>query len=279
MQQDILTNLLYCAYRFVTLLGMLPVRYCWRTATFHTSHWHCAYSLAVLAIFAYGYLTSALVAISAIHPLVAIVFVKLTLVTIAATVCMQCCRNRQLSSILNDAVRLATALDASVCTAGHTGPPLRHLFVKVVLLNAMAQCALIRSLNFLVLALTGSPDYVAIAILSVAYFMQTMVPNMFFAAVLSVHFYLGRLNAAVSHAIATAQRVQNDRRSSVHAKQLAYCRISDRLDRLAELHLELTQLTLRLNAAHSLQLLSCTLNFFGVLVFEVFAGGAFGYCV
>lgn len=264
--------MLWCAvlssYTFATILGMLPVRYDRTAARFRTSGWCQGYSLVVLVLFSYGYKTSAVAVISALNPLIAIVFTDLTLGTISATVCLQCWQRHRIVLVLNRSKRIRARLDA-VLLEDNYGGALVRFFVKVIAINAIAQCAVTRALHNLLFTITGNRDYLSIVLVSMAYFMQTIVPNMFFAAVLVARFYLVRVNVAIDALITEAGRLQEDDVLSAHGKQVRFCWISDRLDALSELHQAILELLDELGCIHSLQLLCSTLNFFGILIIEV----------
>lgn len=275
-QARILRLVLTIGYRFVVLLGMLPVRYNSATQQFYSSSWTCAYSMAVFVSFSYFYLTSAVSALKALNPMVAFVFVYLTHTVIAVTVLLQCCAHRRLCRWLNDAHRFAVATAAAASPAGTTidadririAGALRHLFVKTVLVPAVAQCALIRAMGTLILQLTGAPDYMAVVAMSLGYFMQTLVPNAFCAAQLACDVCLQRLGAAVEQRIASAQRAQRSKRSVQR-------RIAVELDQLAAQWLRLAQLAQRATQLHQWQLLCSALNFYGILVLELFLAYVF----
>lgn len=139
----------------------------------------------------------------------------------------------------------------------------------MVVINFIAQFALIKALHSLLILITGSHDYVAIFIVSVAYFMQSMVPNMFYAALQVADFYLNRINSEVRSIVRSVKNFQDNKALSEFAKTRQYCTYSDRLDELAEFHQCLTNLLVSLNDLFSLQLLFNTLNFFGIFVIEV----------
>lgn len=134
----------------------------------------------------------------------------------------------------------------------------------------MAQFALINALHNLLVKITGNKDLVSIFIIFVGYFMQTMVPNMFFAALQVVDFYMTRINNEVQHVVRRAKTIQDNRLASKFARTAEYCSCSDRIDELAELHQTMTHLLQELNRLFAWQLLFNVLNFFGVLIIEVY---------
>lgn len=281
-----LSALFTILYTFITLSGILPVRYDPATRQFRSSAWMLIHSTVVLCTFSYVYMTSGVTAISALNPLIAIVFTDLTLSSICITFALQCLNARRIVRTLNASVRLIGQLNATLLGCRADGwindsdviGLLLRFGCKIVLVNGMAQWALITALYNLLLLITGKRDYSAIVIVSMGYFMQTMVPNMFFAVMLASRFYYERINAAVAATLTEVHRMEETVDRSEHFRQLDFCRLSDRVDELAVQHERLTRLIGDINRVMSLQLLCSTINFFGILVIEVSLVGAFCEC-
>lgn len=265
--------LLKFCYYFVKVFGFLPIYFNCNKNRFETCWPQIVYSLLVLVSFAYIYLTSGVAVISALSPLIAVAFTNLSVTTICVTCLLQCKNHSRIVKFLNQSKAFFHRLNLALITDGKEKQYRRHLwrlFIKVVAVNFIAQFALINAMHNLLVLLTGSRDTVAIFIVSAAYFMQSMVPNIFYAALQVADFYLHRINNETRSIVRRAKYIENSSNLGKFAKSWQYCGCSDRLDELAEHHQKLTNLMVELNQLFSLQLLFNTLNFFGIFVIEVF---------
>lgn len=258
------------AYYFAKVLGFFPVRFNSRCNRFQSSRRQVVYSCALLVAFAFTYLTSGVAIISALSPLIAIAFTNLSVTTICCTLLIQCKHYRSIAAFCNQSKDCIERLDRSLGTATtNCRPQLLRIAFKFFYVNFMAQYAVIKALHNLLVSITGSNDFVAIFIVSMAYFMQTMVPNIFFSVLQVFDFYIDQINREVQRVVDRAKCVEDNRRSTKFAKTFAYCSCSDRLDELAELHQSIVHLLGDLNGLCGPQLLLNILNFFGIFVIEV----------
>lgn len=272
LQYRILKVTITVSYYFVKVLGLFPARYNSRLKRFETCRPQVAYSILVFIAFAHTYLTSGVAVISALSPLIAVAFTYLSVTTIFATFVMQCVRHAAIVRFANVSKtfleHLNTRLSVDLPNSSFRSKMV-FLGFKVIFINCMAQFAVISAMNNLLIVLTGSQDFMAIFIVSVAYFLQTMVPNMLVAALQLADFYFSRINLEVRTTIIKAHRFQNSTALSDIVKQFGYCECSDRLDELAKFHLALSTLLGVLTQMFSIQLLINTLYFLGVFVIEV----------
>lgn len=243
---------------FCTVFGLFPFRYNETNKIFETSLFRYCYSIVFYIAFAYFYLTSGLFVIMRLNPLAMIAFVYLTMIAIAVIFIVQCWKASRIARFLNDAMSLLSQLAPIRDYAEIDRESLLMFLFKVLIVSAIAQLAVINGCRILGELVTGSVDYFVIFVISVAYFLQTIVPNMLYVTILISSFYYRRINveiAAVMKEVAKA-------RGSFEA-------IPDRLNNLARLHLKLTEVLKTGNSVFSVQLLFSTADFIAILIIEV----------
>lgn len=261
------------AYYFVKGLGFFPIHYDCHTKQFQTSRPQLVYSLLLLIAFSYTYLTSGVSIISALSPLIAVAFTNLSVTTISITLLLQCKNHQSIVLFSNRSKDLMLQINRTLLNNKqpiNIRSQLVRLAFKLVFINFMAQFAVIKALHNLLIMITGSKDLMAIFIVSMAYFMQTMVPNIFFVALQVANFYLDLINQEVLNVVRRASFMQDNCKFSKFARIEEHCSCSDRIDELAELHQTMTHLLKDLNKLCALQLMFNVLNFFGILIIEVY---------
>lgn len=260
-----------CSYYFVSIFGMLPVKYNYKKFKFETSVLLTSYSLLILVAFSYTYLTSGVSVISSLNPLIAITFIYLSYSAICLTVMIQCLQRHKITRFLNR-VQLFLHELKTVTNQYEVSysQEIILILLKTVFINCLTQYAVISAVHSLLLQITGKRDYVAIFIMCVAYFMQTIISNLFYALILASAFYFKLINKKICRIIEGAQYAMNiAQHGSNFLKLNQYLECSDRLDELAIIHRKLTNLTRSLNSLCSVQLLISTINFVGILVIQV----------
>lgn len=249
------------------LLGFYPMKYNEVLIQFETSKFWLTYSFFFIIGFSYLYLTSGIIAISLINPMVAIAFVNLTMLTIVITYIMQCIYNRKVVKFLNMLIRFIGEFERIIGDYSNDYQKLMWMFIlKVNVIGAIAQYAVVSAMSHLFLFLTGERHYLSSIVISIAYILQTMIPNLFYGFLLIITFFYKLLNRRVMSLIGDANAVMQGFDSMKIQK---YCDLSDRIEELMHLHKMLTKLTKFLNHICAIQLLISTINFFGVLVIVV----------
>lgn len=273
LERNVFTFVLNISYHVVTLSGFLPVRYDRETQTFRSPAWIRYYSITIVAIFAYSYLNSPIAAIWTTNTIISIVYPYITLASICSLFALQLFKHRTIVSVLNQ-----SALGIHLLNSGLRNAPkwvdyrsaVPRLLLKTVLINALAQWAIsgvVRDLLTTTHHLTC--DWISVGTCSMAYIMQSIVTNVFFAGMLTSHFYFVRINREVADAMRDAMNVQKNDAHSPYAKQVRFCQISERLDVLAELHQQLTELTNAWSCVHSLQLFGSAMHVFSIVIMQV----------
>lgn len=189
--------------------------------------------------------------------------------TICLTLVVQIMHSHKIVQFLNDAIHFLYNFNKFIDR--HRVNYLSSIFAiifKIIVVNLTAQYACIDGINTILTQVTGKKDYFAIFILSVAYTLQSMIPNIFYGSLLGVLFYLEQINAQIDDIVMKAKWASNADENK-YMKERVYCELSDRLDEIITYHSRLIELTIRLNRLCSFQILLSITNFFGLLLIEV----------
>lgn len=137
-------------------------------------------------------------------------------------------------------------------------------------MSCFAQLAVINCCVILANMLTGQTDYFVIFIISVAYFLQTIVPNMFYTLVLHATFHYKQINLEIENVVRETQNIASS--TAVYTAQeirSKFFYLSERIDLITTCHGELTARIIKTNSLFSKQLLASSANFVGILIIEV----------
>lgn len=268
-QEILFVFLLKYVYGLVTIFGLCPFRYDFEEKRFKRSRAIQLYSTFVVVSFTYFYPTSGISIVSSLNPLVAVTFFYLSMTTIFLTMTVQIFHSQELVRFSNDAIHFLYGFNKFIDR--HKVNYLSSIFAiifKIVVVNLTSQYACIDGVNTLLTQMTGKKNYFAIFMMSVAYTLQTMLPNIFYGSLLAVSFYLKQINEKIDEIIVKANRISSADENE-YWKEKAFCDLSDRLDEIAIFHSRLIELTIRFNRLCSFQILLGIANFFGVLLIEV----------
>lgn len=227
------------------------------------------YSTFVVISFSYFYPTSGISVVSNLNPLVAITFFGLSMTTICLTLTVQIMHSHKIVQYLNDAIHFLFNFNKFIDRhrVNYLSSILAIIF-KVIVVNLTAQYACIDGVNSILTQVTGKKDYFAIFMVSVAYTLQSMIPNIFYGSLLAISFYLERIKDNIDDIVEQAKWASNVDENK-YMKEKIYCELSDRLDEITTYHSRLIVLTHRLNTLCSFQILLSITNFFGILLIEV----------
>lgn len=271
LQERLFVFLLKYVYVFVSLFGLCPFVFDFEKKIFKTSTVMQLYSTSVVLSFSYFYPTSGISVISALNPLVAITFFNLSMTTICLTFAVQIVHSHKIVQFLNDAIQFLYNFNKFIDR--HSVDYLSSIvaiILKIGVVNVTAQYACIDGVNTILTHVTGKRDYFAIFMLSVAYTLQSMIPNIFYGSLLTASFYLKQINGKIDDIVEQAIRAGNvDVDGNKYVKEKVYCELSDRLDEITIYHSRLIELTVRLNKLCSFQLLLSITNFFGLFLIQV----------
>lgn len=250
-------------------MGLCPFHYNSRKRLFNWSIFEILYSIFVWMNFSYFYPTSGLRMVVQLNPLVVFVFFYLAMATITIVFIFQCWNAKKLAALMNKTRILFKELlpfYRSISTWQSTKYGI--MFVcKTVVVSGIAQVASVNCCVILCKQMTGKVDYFVIFIISVSYFLQTLVPNMFYTFVLGALMQYHQLNCEIrkiSNQIILLKKVKYDKNAYNHFRKL-----SQRLDYIASLHGKLTVHTINVNKIFAWQLLVIIGNFVAVLLIEV----------
>lgn len=264
--------LLQIAYKFSRLCGLVPFRYDSTTKRFVTAWFDQIWPAIAYFSFAYFYPTSGLSVISVLNPLVVVAFFYMTVTTISVIFLVQAINAKAICVLLNDISTLNSELyerERHLADKNYW-PYVSLALAKILVVNVVAQSAVIYCCTTLAIMLTGKGDFFVVFLISWAYCLQTIVPNMFYVGVLGASFHYEQINKEICVVLMEATRLALGRRDfSSDSIREAFEKLSAKLDCLASLHSRLFHLITRANDMCSLQLLVSTANFVGILLIEV----------
>lgn len=264
--------LLQIAYKFSQLCGLVPFHYSEGSSSYVSGWYDQIWPATAYLSFAYFYPTSGLSVISVLNPLVVVAFFYMTVTTISVIFLVQAINARKICTLLNDIAALNSELfKREQNLVGKSYWPYVSLaLAKIILVNFVAQCAVIYCCTTLAIMLTGKGDFFVVFLISWAYCLQTIVPNMFYVGVLGASFHYEQINKEIAVVLREAKLLsfgQHDFTSNELKEK--FLELSGRLNCLASLHSRLFHLVTRANETCSLQLLVSTANFVGILLIEV----------
>lgn len=267
--RSIFVLILKCFYLFCKLLGLCPCHYNSRRKLFDWSKWEIIYSVFVWINFSYFYPMIGLKMMTHLNPLVVISFFYLSMVTITFIFAIQCWHAKKLAALMNETQILMEKL-LPFCHSISKWQSIRYgirFIYKTIVTSAIAQ---IGSINFCVILskmMTGKVDYFMIFIISIAYFLQTLVPNMFYTFVLGTSMQFHQLNAEIQKIADEANLLTKNTRD--HNSNERFHKLSLRLDYIASLHGKLTVHTKNVSKIFAWQLLIVITSFVAILLIEV----------
>lgn len=255
-------------YWFCRLFGVCPFHYNSRKNAFDWSKWEILYSIIIWANFSYFYPTSGLRSVVNLNRLVVISYFYLAMGTITFVFIMQWIHVKKFTNLLNETKKLleefrpfcAKITGWDMIKAGF------WFICKIVITSGIAQIASIVCCVALGKMMYGKVDYFVVFIVSVSYFLQTLVPNMFYTFILGVSIQYHQLNIEIEKI--SHQANYHKKYSDSESNELL-CKLSKRLDYIATLHGKLTVHTTKVNKLFSAQLLIVIGNFVAVLLIEV----------
>lgn len=266
---EVFRYILKFSYWFCKLLGLCPFHYNSRKELFEWSTYEIFYSIFIWASFMYFYPTSGLNIVVHLNPLVVISFFYLAMGTITIVFMIQCWHANKLSILLNETQILLKEL-LPFCHSISMWQSTQYgiMFVcKTIITSGAAQIASINCCVMLCKMLTGKVDYFAIFLVSLAYFLQTLVPNMFYTFILAASMQYHQMNAEIKNVADQSIVLMNQRQYASNNDQ--FRKLSRRLDYIASLHGKLTKHTKKINQIFGWQLLIVIGNFVAILLIEV----------
>ena len=258
-------------YFLAKSVGLMPAHFDAKRQRFEAAWYDLLWSMFIWLTFSYFFITSGLTQLRLVSQLAVISFYHMTIGTISVIFLMQCLNARGIARFLNGTKVLIGELRkiADIRKVNQTRPLLLML-LKTVVVNLLAQIAVVNCTNILNTILSGRVGYSVIVFVSLAYVLQALVPNMFYLSALCATAHFENINAEIERIIHQAHLlVKSEAELSSLQKSVRYCELSDRLDCVAVLHYRLTSLLVDANRIFSVQLLVSTTNFVGFLIIEV----------
>lgn len=275
MQSFIFIAVVRSVFWFYKLIGLCPFHYNFHKKSFNLTKWEVFYTIFVWVNFTYLYAARGLFTLAPqLNPLVMTASHYLALFTINIIFMMQCVNASEITTILNEAQILLEEIN-SFCKPIPTGEAIRYLLLflsKMIFISGIVQMDTIAGCIAISKMVTGEVDYVLIFIISLSYFLQTAVLNMFYSLVLVTIAKYQQLNCEIREILDESSAILRKKRSkngSDYDFDNRLFQLSERMNRIAHFHGKLTLLITKANKTFSLQLLVVIGNTAIVLLIDV----------
>lgn len=262
-------------YWYCKILGLCPIHYDLQKSAFVWTWYEILYSLLVWMNFSYFYWTKTLNLIAHLNPILVFTYFTLNLLTIATIFVVQCLNAGKLANLLNQLTELLrnelNAIRESITLWQFIRYGIRF-FQKILFINAISMAATMIFCDTLSNIVTGQLDYFVNFVMSLAYILQMLIPNIFYAFILVISIHLRQLNVEIQKAHNQANELQSVRSFGSDSwpnpnNQLN--QLCQRLDHLSKLHSKIEMITRHVNQVFSWQLLIVIANLINIILIEV----------
>lgn len=225
--------------------------------------------------FSYFYWTRVLNLIKYLNPILVFIYFSLNILTIAIVFLVQCLNAGKLAKLLNQLIELLQNDFKAIRDAFTVWQIIRYgirFFRKIFILNSIAMTATMIFCETLSMIVTGHIDYFVNFVMSLAYILQMIIPNLFYAFILVISIHLRQLNVEI-------QKVHNQANELLVARSVGIdgisnrkqqlIQLSERLEYLSKLHSKIEIITRHVNQAFSWQLLVTIYNVITNILLEV----------
>lgn len=270
-----ISTVLKLFYWYCKVLGLCPIHYDVRSGAFIWTWYEIFYSLLIWMSFSYFYWTRVLNLIKYLNPILVFIYFTLNLLTIATVFVVQCLNAGQLANVLNQFIELlqndfkAIRETFTLWQINRCG---FRFFQKIIFFNGIAMTATMIFCEILSTTVNGQVDYFVNFVMSMAYVLQMLVPNIFYAFVLVISIHLRQLNVEIqkvhneTNELLTAHSVGID---GLPRRNYQMTLLSQRLDHLSKLHAEIEIIARQVNQMFSWQLLITICNVINNILIEV----------
>lgn len=238
---------------FCTIFGFCPFKFNGEKMIFELTFFHYLYSIVFYISFTYLYLTSGLTIILKLNPLAMISFICLSMIAITVTFIASWFNAPRMVRLFNEDKYLLIALCSACDYSKIFRETILLILCQICIVSAIAQIAVIYGCSISGNLVTGHVDYFVILVISIAYILQTIVPNIFYITVLLASYFHGEMNRNILNLMNEMDKI----------------RINEKLNILCKLHFRLTEVMNKINSISSIQLLFSTADFIAILSIEV----------
>lgn len=262
-------------YWYCKILGLCPIHYDLQKRAFIWTWYEIFYSLLVWMSFSYFYWTKVLNLITHLNPVLVFAYFTLNLLTIATIFLVQCLNAGKLANLLNHLTELLRNDFSGIRESITLWQIVRYgmrFFQKMIVINGIAMAVTMIFCETLSKVVTGEIDYFVNFVMSLAYVLQMLIPNIFYAFFLVISIHLRQLNVEIqkiynqANEILTARSFGGDGWPNLN-HQLT--QLSQRLDHLSKLHGKIEVISRHVNQVFSWQLLIVTGNLINIILIEV----------
>lgn len=260
-------------YWFWRLLGLCPFHYNSRKDAFNWTWLEILYSVLVWMNFAYFY-PAGIWFFRVFDSLIVWSFFYFSLITITIVFAVQCVHVKPLTDLLNETIHLMRDLQpftAKISTINAFRCGILFAFKTIFIGGTLQMVSVVFCINMSKM-LTDQVDYFVIFLVLIAYFLQTIVPNIFYTFILGVSIQYQQLNAEIQNIADQATlltKTNYGNKTQYSRSSLHFIELSNRLKHVASLHGKITMLTKKVNQVFSFQLLVLITNYVARLLIEV----------
>lgn len=262
-------------YWYCKVLGLCPIHYDVQRGAFIWTWHEIFYSLLIWMSFSYFYWTRVLNLIKYLNPILVFIYFSLNLLTIATVFGLQCLNAGKLANVLNQSIDLlqnefkAIRETFTLWQINRCG---FQFFQKIIFFNGIAMTATMIFCEILSEIVNGQADYFVNFVMSMAYVLQMLVPNIFYAFILVISIHLRQLNIEIqkvhseTNELLTARSVGID---GLPNRNYQMMQLIQRLDHLSKLHGKIEIIAREVNQMFSWQLLITICNVINNILIEV----------
>lgn len=258
-------------YWFWKLLGLCPFHYNSRKDAFNWTWSEILYSVFIWINFAYAYPT-ALSDFRGLDSMIVWTFFYFAMITITIVFVVQCLHAKKLTDFLNETLHLMRDLQPfsekiSTLNAIRWG----FMFAcKTIFIGGIGQIITVFFCVNVSKIVAENINFFVIFVVSMANFLQTLVPNMFYTFILGVSIQYHQLNAEIQLIVDQAKLLTMTKYDiKMQNSSFQFIQLSKRLKHVASLHGKITMLTKKVNQVFSFQLLVVITNYVAILLIEV----------
>lgn len=274
-------------YWYCKILGLCPLHYDSRKKSFICTWREISYSLLIWLSFSYFYWTKVLDLISHLNPVLVYIYFSLNLFTIATVFVVQCLNAGKLADLLNQVTKLFLLNEfKAIRDSLSLWQIVRYgiqFFYKIILINGITSVVTMVFCETLSIIVTGQIDYLVNFVMSMAYILQMIISNIFYAFILMISIHLHQLNVEI-------KKIRNQANEMAVARTLGdlgddddgikrnhmipnlndqFIQLNQRLNHLSKLHCNIETIARQVNLVFSWQLLNMICNLITNILIEV----------
>lgn len=233
-------------YWAARLAGLCPFHFVADTKTFRTSPTECIYSIVFWLCFTGFYITSGILDLIQLTPVLFSIYVIVILTTIAIVYVYHCAQSERIAKFATDSVKLFCELNQcyNVIENIPSCRPIRLLCVKLVIVDAIMYLTTVKFCIRFSMQVTGSIAYRGVVASTFAIFIRETISNMYFIYILIVSLYFTIINDDIERTMHRSKLIMGHKHTDAEVERLlrrlsqiaqSLCRLSDQVRRFNEI--------------------------------------------